>query len=507
MKLNATEEALPLPAGLATGATSDAAPAVQRLPLAHKAGYASGQLAELIIGSMLNMFALFYVTAVCGLPGALAGVALGAGLVIDAILDPMIGSVSDGWKSRYGRRVPFMVAGIVPLVVTFNLMFALPSTWSVTSLFIWLTLLSITLRVSLSIFYLPYQALGAELSDDYAERSSIAAWRWGVGIFGTVAVIVLGYGVFLSGPNGVARREGYLPLTLTLTVLIVIAAAIAIRTGLVTRRLQHDTAPAATQALHRRLLGEIGEMFRNRTFLVIFGSSLLLNVAQGIHQALALHAGLFFWGLGSEQMQMLAFAAVLGLVVAAPLVGLLVARIEKRTLLVVSLVGLAVSQASPTTLKLLGLLPLTGDALIGFLVGMAFIVGLMFALSIIAFISIIPDAADEHEQLFHARREGLFFAGWAFASKAATGAGLLVSGVVLQLIDFPTDAAQRGAAAMTISERTSELLGFAGGPGAGMLALVGTVFALFYRLDRQAHARIKSELAARQSPRAPESHA
>jgi glycoside/pentoside/hexuronide:cation symporter, GPH family len=497
MKSSATEDALPPLAGLVTGTESNtSAQPAHRLPLARKVGYASGQLVDLIIGSMLNMFALFYVTAVCGLPGALAGLALGAGLVIDAILDPLIGSLSDGWRSRFGRRVPFMVVGLLPLIVTFNLIFALPSNWSVTAAFVWLMVLSISLRVSLSIYYLPYQALGAELSDDYAERSSIAAWRWGIGIFGTVAVIGLGYGVFLSGPNGVSRRAGYLPLTLTLTALIVAGAFIAIRTGLATRQLQHEMS-TPTQSIHRRLLGEISEMFRNRTFLVLFGSSLLLNIAQGVHQALALHAGLFFWGLGPEQMQTISMAAVLGLVLAAPLVGLLGTRVEKRTLLIASLIGLALSQGSPAALRLLGLLPVSGDALTGFLVGAAFVTGLMFALSIIAFISIIPDAADEHEHLFGARREGLFFAGWAFATKAATGAGLLVAGVVLQLIGFPANISEHTAVAGAIPERTAAWLGFACGPGAALLAIFGTVLALSYRLDSKAHARIKAALLAR----------
>ncbi len=228
---------------------SSAGARADKLPLPTKVSYAAGQLVELVVGSMLNVFVLFYVTAVCGLPGWLAGIALGAGLVVDAAMEPLIGSLTDGWRSRYGRRVPFMVAGLVPIVVTFNLIFALPTGIGDIALFLWLMLLSVSLRISLSIYTLPYQALGAELSDDYAERSSIAAWRWGIGILGTVAVIALGYGVFLEGPDGLSHRESYLPLTLSLSLILVAGALIAIRTGLVTRHRQHETvAPSA--AIH-----------------------------------------------------------------------------------------------------------------------------------------------------------------------------------------------------------------------------------------------------------------
>jgi GPH family glycoside/pentoside/hexuronide:cation symporter len=483
---------LPAPSMLASAADTRA----DKLPLPSKVSYAAGQLVELVVGSMLNVFVLFYVTAVCGLPGWLAGIALGAGLVVDAAMEPLIGSLTDGWRSRYGRRVPFMIAGLVPIVVTFNLIFALPTGMGDTALFLWLMLLSVSLRISLSIYTLPYQALGAELSDDYAERSSIAAWRWGIGILGTVAVIALGYGVFLEGPDGLSHRASYLPLTLSLSLILVAGALIAIRTGLVTRHRQHETvAPSA--AIHVRLLGEVVEVFRNRTFRILFASMLLFNISAGVSQALGLHLGTFFWRLSSDQLQALALTAVMGLALGAPLAGPLGSRIEKRTMLVIGKSGMFICNAAPVTLKLLGLLTLTGSSLTAFLASVAFLNGAAMGLSIIAFLSIVADAADEHEYLFHTRREGLYFAGWSFAAKSATGAGLLIAGVVLQLIDFPTNLAEQGAAATTLPEHTVRWLGIAGGPGGALLSIVAIAMILLYRLDKGTHAQILAELNAR----------
>jgi GPH family glycoside/pentoside/hexuronide:cation symporter len=109
--------------------------------------------------------------------------------------------------------------------------------------------------------------------------------------------------------------------------------------------------------------------------------------------------------------------------------------------------------------------------------------------------SVLPDAADEHEHLFGTRRQGLYSAGWSFASKAASGGGLLIAGVVLQLIHFPADASATAGGA--IPATTADWLGLAGGPGAALLALLGTVVMLFYRVDRRAHARITADLIAR----------
>lgn len=204
--------------------------------------------------------------------------------------------------------------------------------------------------------------------------------------------------------------------------LLLVGALLSIRTGLATRTLQHHVqAPLAS--IQTRLLGEVTEMFRNRTFRILFFSSLLLNIGTGLNQALGLHTGTFFWKLESGQMQALAMAAVLGLVFGAPLAGPLARVFEKRTLLLIGMIGVVVGHTLPVSLRLMGLLTLTGGSLTIFLVTIAFLGGIMLALSIIAFLAIIPDAADEHEHLFGTRREGLYFAGWSFATKAATGAG------------------------------------------------------------------------------------
>ena len=470
-----------------------------RLPFTLKLAYASGQLVELVVASMLNTFLLYYVTSVCGLPAGLAGIALGAGLAVDAIMGPLIGSMSDAWNSRFGRRVPFMVIAIVPLLIVFNLLFSLPSEWSQGALLVWLLTLSIALRITLSIFCLPYQALGAELSDDYAERSSIAAWRWGIGILGTVAVIMLGYGVYFDGPDGISKRPAYLWLSLTLSVLILTGGIAAIHSGLSIRRIAPVTG-TLTLALHRRLIAEMTEVFRHRTFQILFVTSLLFNIAQGINQSMALHLGIYFWRLAPDQMQALGIATVGGLALAAPMTGWFGGRVEKRTLVIIGLMGMSAVHIAPVLLQLGHLLPEPGAALNVILAAGAFAGGLMFALAVIGFISIIPDAVDEHELHFGVRREGMYFAGWEFASKSATGAGLLISGAVLQLIDFRVDSAATAVATIPVQSQT--WLGLAGGPLAGALALFAAALMFHYRLDNNAHGLIVARLLVKRNPAA-----
>jgi GPH family glycoside/pentoside/hexuronide:cation symporter len=476
--------------GRSTLATRDQS---ARLTLPIKLGYAAGQLIDGIVNNALSVFLLFYVTAVCGLPGGLAGVALSLGIIVDAVMDPAIGAWSDGWRSRLGRRLPFMLAGLLPIAVTFVLIFTLPTNLGQWGLSIWLALLSITLRISTSLFILPYQAVGAELSDDYAERSSVMAWRWGMGMTGAALAVSLGFGVFLAGNQGLSRRAGYAPFALALAAIFLLGGLISARTTYLARRRLH--APSQDSgSFGARVLRGVREAFHSHSFRILFIGALLFFVALGTNSSLALHANTFFWHLTSAQTQLVTLALFVGLLAGAPLAGPFLARMEKATVLIVGMVGLLVAQGGPVLLRFFHGLPWTGQHLAWFLAGVMFVGGALMATAAIAFSSMMADAADEHEHLFGMRREGLFFAAWAFASKTATGAGALIAGMVLQLIGFPTDLAERGGTTAVLPEHLVNLLGLFYGPGAALLTLGAVLTTLLYRLDSRTHAAIMLDL-------------
>ncbi len=485
-----TEEILP---GKSTGTRS-----LHPMRAMAKLGYASGAMLDGIATQAINIFLFFYATAVCGLPAALSGVALAAGLVVDAVVDPLIGSLSDGWHSRYGRRLPFMAIGVPGTMLFLSLIFALPIGWSVGALATWLTLSSVGLRVSISLFLLPFNAVGAELSDDYNERSSIAAWRWGFAMAGAVATVILGFGVFLGGPGGLSNRAAYLPFALTLAAMLAISTIFSMRALHAMPERQHP--PTRSQDLaHTRLLRELGELFRNRSFVVLFVGALLLFTSSAIQSTLAIHANTYFWHMAPAQVQAVTLALFLGLLCGAPLAGPVLRRLEKRTVLVFGIIGLGSAFSLPPTARLIGLMPQAGDPPVALLAGAVFVGGALMAMAAIAFASMMADAADEHEYLFGARREGLYFASWAFASKAASGFGALIAGFAMQAIGLPSGAVAQGSpvAAVSLTPHIISWIGLIYGPGTGVLALAAALTCLLYRLDASAHRAIISHLAAR----------
>jgi GPH family glycoside/pentoside/hexuronide:cation symporter len=195
----------------------DAAAQARAVPLSRrfKAAYGAGAMADGIVTAGFGFFLLFYLTAVCGMSGTLAGSAKMIALLVDAVLDPAIGLASDRIRSRWGRRLPFMVGGLLPFAGAFGLLFSIPASLTGGAQFLYVTLCLIVLRLSLSLFVLPFTAVGAEVTDDYRERASIVSYRLTFSSAGVLCGVVLGLGVFMSGAAGLLVRANYVPFAWT----------------------------------------------------------------------------------------------------------------------------------------------------------------------------------------------------------------------------------------------------------------------------------------------------
>ena len=128
-----------------------------------KWSYAVGNVPFSVKEAAFANFVVFYYTQVNGLSGSLAGLAMFFALTWDAISDPVVGSWSDNFRSRWGRRHPLLVAGALPTTVLFLALFAPPQGMSEMGIFAWLLGVSILLRTTLTVYFVPYTAMGAEL--------------------------------------------------------------------------------------------------------------------------------------------------------------------------------------------------------------------------------------------------------------------------------------------------------------------------------------------------------
>ena len=480
------EESVPLIVTPASGPSRG-----EQLGLGLKIGYGAGQIVESVPTTLINMFFFFYVTNVCGLSGSLTGLAMFLALAIDAVADPVVGSISDNLQTRWGRRLPAMAVCLVPAAIAIALLFSIPALGGM-ALFGYTLVLLLAFRISMSGFTIPYMSVGAELSNDYDERSTIVAFRVIFAMLATLAANLMGFGLFLSGPKGLLNHANYLPFGWWSAAITVGGGVIALYATL--RALPRlVAAKPASSALAPRLYKEVREVFANRSFRLLFIGILVFFVGLGVVQTLALDGSKYFWGLNTDQMKAVAISQVGGLALGLPISFLLIGRIEKRTIVLAGLAIVCLVATVPNLAEIWGFIPPGATMHAHILMIAGVFTGVVTTLVAIAFQSAMADAVDEHEDMFGTRREGLYFASLSFAGKAATGLGTLVSGFLLDAIHFPNKLIASGVD-VAISHDVWRNLGLIAGPVGVLIAFCSIVFFWQYRLDRTAHAAIQGRL-------------
>jgi Na+/melibiose symporter-like transporter len=458
-----------------------------------KLAYGVGELAKGVEDAATNLFVLFFFSQVLGLPSWVVGASMGVSLAVDAVADPLMGSWSDGYRHRWGRRHPFLLVSALPVGISFALLFS-PPALGTPGLVAWMAVILLVHRLALTVFFVPHLALGAELSDDYDERTGIAAVRVFFTYLGAAAMVASGRAVFFrptrAFPNGQLDPAAYPRMGLAFGTCMIVAVLLS--TFGTWRRIPFlPRGPENPQPLRLpRLIAEQREAFSNNAFAVLVGSLLLFFVSRGTALALDIYVGTYFWGLGSDAV-VLPGVALLGVLVGAPISALVAVRVDKRHLFVRGMALYAVLTMGPPLLKVVGLFP-TGGALRPVLFVTLLASGVLGAFSVVAAGSILADIADAHELATGNRREGLFFGAFSFARKVATGAGTLLGGVFLSAVAFPTQAAPG-----TVDARLVNALGLCAGPGTALFGIAGVWLASRYRADRAAHAAIRAALEAR----------
>jgi GPH family glycoside/pentoside/hexuronide:cation symporter len=149
-----------------------------RVPLEQKISYSMGVVSDHYANVCLAwIFITPFFVDFLGLGASLVGLALAAARCWDAITDPMVGRLSDACKSPYGRRKPFIFVGAILTGLLFPVIWMVPETLSSTGITIYLFVALILFYSVYSIFSVPYEALGSELTPDYDERSKIFVVR------------------------------------------------------------------------------------------------------------------------------------------------------------------------------------------------------------------------------------------------------------------------------------------------------------------------------------------
>jgi len=468
--------------------------AMPRLDCRTKVLYGIGSIANAIKTTLFGLFTLYFYTSVMGLSGTLVGVASAVGLVWDAVIDPYIGFLSDGSDLRLGRRHAFMLGGAATMGVSFWAFFAPPQGLPTGALFVWLLVAGLLVRTTTSLYGVPFLALGAELSQDYHQRSSIAGIRGAFALLGTLAAVVLPLAIFF--PNTVPGTDpklsftGYPVMGLTSGVVMTTAGLIATLGTLSWRSYPRHSGSGEAPERHHGFLASFLHSIRISAFRIVFASSSLFFLSVVINSMLTMYFLTYCLKItATGTLSALQFSLYMG-----TLVGLVcwlrISRvIEKRWLYFIATLVTAMAMLSAFLLFGEGHPLGTGNV---WALGVGYgAVGFFTSVLRIVPASMIADVADQDELMTGRRREGSFFGIFTFSDQAAAAVSLLVTGVLVDRFAglVPGQAEQ----SIQTVHRIAVLYGLL----PAILLIVAAPLILCYSLDRRQVEAIQATLARR----------
>ncbi len=456
-----------------------------------------GALPDSLKDYAFKAFLLLYYDRVLGMPSSWAAGALFIALVVDAISDPLVGSLSDNFRSKFGRRHPFMFAAALPLGFAIFMLFSPPGSLDEVGLFFWLLTFTISTRVAMTFFYVPWSALFAELTEDYVERSVLASYRMLVVFVGLLIFVFGVYSVVFASneayPEGQLNPDAYPRFAMVLGICLALPAFLT--TWFTRKQVPFMLQPVEpTRFSVAQTLREVRLALSNRNFRVLFLCVLFTFILGGTSGAFEIYMRTYFWGLASEDLRWFALSAI-GAIAVLVLIPPLQKRFDKKNLLVSALFLLLFDGMFLVCLRFLDVLPDNGDPrLLWLLVGNGILRGALLGVLLVMFVSMLADLLDKQELDTGRRQEGVFMSSISFSAKATSGFGLLLAGVLLEyVIRFPQGSA--GVSPADLDAQTVFRLGLMDGIVVPLFYIIPFTFlARGYDLTRHDHEVVQQKL-------------
>lgn len=460
--------------------------AAQPLSVAVKLTYGLGSVAYGVSVAVLAASVLqLYFNQVVGLPAVWVGFAIMVSLIADVILDPLIGYASDNFRSRWGRRHPFMYAAALPVGLFFYFLWHAPRGLDGAPLLLFAVAMLIAVRVSVASYEIPSTALAPELAPDYDKRTSLLAYRWFFGIGAIALVSILLYTVYLrqdaNNPLGVLNRDRYASFGTATAIAMFVCI-------LVSSAATHSRIPYLHKAVHRPMsvaqtVREIGVVFANPSLLVLMASGVLGGAGLGITSALQNYFYLHLWGLKPQMIGVLAPGGLLASIIGIFLAPALSKRFGKKRAMIYLLAISVFAGLVPVTGRLLGIMPPNGSPyLVAILFGDVVLTSVCGLIGLVIVASMVADVVEDQQVKTGARSEGVLFAFNGLVPKFTGGIGAFIAGALISLVGFPTHAMPGSVDPEIVRHLALYYI-----PCVIVLNGGSVLVLQFYRIDRSAH--------------------
>ncbi len=413
---------------------------LQGIPLMDKIGYGTGNFGFGIVFQVIATYLIFYTTAILRIPGSIIGTAVSLSVIWDGVTDPMMGYISDQTRLRwFGRRHAYILFGTIAMAVVNYFLWVIDPGLSVaTKTFAVLTYV-ILVKTFMTIYSVPYTALGAELSRDYDERSSIQGIRTVFFLSGLFIATVMGMYLFfrptLEFPQGQLNPIAYRNIGLTSSVTALLFGLVCFFSTKKYIPFLPQTNPDAGKPDFRlsKLVGDVAKALKNADYKYVVVGYLFTNIASALIGTIGLHVFTYTFLFTNFDI-----AIVIGVqfgvsILSQPLWIMISKRIDKKPAVKLGLM-MAMLGAFYFLILVFVRGAVHGNVLyfMPFAILAGFGTGGLFSLPL----SMIADTIDVEELSTGERNEGIYYGCLTLCYKLSQAIAIFLLGVVLDIIRF-----------------------------------------------------------------------
>ncbi len=405
------------------------------LPLKICIGWGVGTFGVSVMFNSVNLLLQRFATDYLGIGAAAFGIIYFVSKIYDAITDPVMGSISDKTRSRFGRRRPYLAIGGLLCAIAFIALFNAPSIEENSNALWFLALLMILYSTGYTVFNVPYLAMPVEMTTDYLERARLISFRvYAIG-FGSLAGLSFAPALIPLLGGG---REGHAALAWIYGTVIFAASLycfFATKGARATVRVEQTNLSAREK---------LQLIYTNKPYLILLGVKFFHLASLAVTQAAFIYFVIYVLDKGYGAIALLGLANAMGMLIGNPLWYRAARKLrDKRKLYMLAsflaaLILFSWLLATPTE-------PMAVTFLRKLLHGIATAGSLLFGQSM------LPDAIAHDAARSGLRREGVFAGIFTTAEKVAFAFGGALTGIFLGLMGYissTTGAAEQPASAI-----------------------------------------------------------
>ena len=428
---------------------------------------------------VLSLYVMKFSTDVLLIAPVVMGLIFSASRIWDAVSDPIVGYLSDRTRNRFGRRRTWIALSVFPIARAFVMVFSPPESFTDGELIAWMAVAIIGFYSAMTLFYVPHLSLGAELSDDYHERSRLFGVRHAFYTFGSILSLGSFYILIQAEQEGpeVVRQTAF-------NLAVLVAVAMAVVTVFAVSRL-HERKEFQGR-VNDNPFEAFADIWRNPHARLLIIVTFIENVGSAAIAALTLYVTQYVVG-APQWAPAVILCYMIPSTFSVPMWLPLSRRFGKVKLWMFSMILTGLSFGSMFALPFIDDL----TTRLVYISVAAFFAGLSAGCGGTLSPSVQGDVIDYDEYMTGERKEGSYFAAWNFVYKSALGVMLLLTGFVLQFSGFEPNQEQ------TMTVKISMITLYSLFPL--VCYIVGAILFSRFKLDEAAYAEIRVELDRRRS--------